>query len=60
MIGFQLTPEQEELRRLARRFVQQDIVPVAAAYDRSGDYPWDVIKQGYDIGLLNESIPTDS
>jgi len=59
MIGFQLTPEQEELRRLARRFVQQDIVPVAAAYDRSGDYPWDVIKQGYDIGLLNESIPPE-
>jgi acyl-CoA dehydrogenase len=59
MIGFQLTPEQEALRRLARRFVQQDIVPVAAAYDRSGDYPWDVIKQGYDIGLLNESIPTE-
>lgn len=58
MLGFQLTPEQQELRRLARRFVQQEIIPVAAAYDRSGEYPWDVIKKGYDIGLLNESIPS--
>lgn len=58
MISFQLTSEQEELRRLARRFVQQEIVPVAAAYDRSGAYPWDVLKKGYDIGLLNESIPS--
>jgi acyl-CoA dehydrogenase len=57
MIGFGLTPEQEELRRLARRFTQQEIVPVAAAYDRTGAYPWDVIKKGYEVGLLNESIP---
>ncbi len=59
MIGFHLTPEQEELRRLARRFAQQEIVPVAAAYDRSGDYPWEVIRKGYEIGLLNESIPSE-
>ena len=58
MFGFQLTPEQEELRRLARRFTQQEIIPVAAAYDRSGEYPWDVAKKAYDVGLLNESIPT--
>lgn len=59
MIGFQLTAEQEELRRLARRFTQQEIVPVAAAYDRTGAYPWDVIKTGYEVGLLNESIPAE-
>ncbi|GIX46855.1 MAG: acyl-CoA dehydrogenase [Candidatus Tectimicrobiota bacterium] len=59
MIGFHLTPEQEELRRLARRFAQQEIAPVAAAYDRSGDYPWEIIKKGHEIGLLNESIPTE-
>lgn len=58
MIGFQLTPEQEELRRMARRFTQQEIVPVAARYDRSGEYPWEVITRGHAIGLLNESIPT--
>jgi acyl-CoA dehydrogenase len=59
MIGFQFTPEQEELRRLARRFTQQEILPVAAAYDRSGEYPWEVIKKGYEVGLLNESIPSE-
>lgn len=58
MLGFQLSPEQEELRRLARRFTQQEIAPVAAAYDRSGDYPWDIMNKAYDIGLLNESIPS--
>jgi acyl-CoA dehydrogenase len=58
MIGFRLTPEQEELRRLARRFTEQEIVPVAAAYDRTGAYPWDVVRKGYEVGLLNESIPT--
>lgn len=57
MLGFTLTPEQEELRRLARRFTQQEIVPVAADYDRSGDYPWDIMKKAYEVGLLNESIP---
>ena len=59
MISFQLTSEQEELRRLTRRFVQQEIVPVAATYDRSSAYPWDVLQKGYDLGLLNESIPSE-
>jgi acyl-CoA dehydrogenase len=59
MISFQLTPEQEALQHLARRFAQQEIVPVAADYDRSGQYPWDVAQKAHAVGLLNESIPSE-
>ncbi len=59
MISFQLTPEQEALQHLTRRFAQQEIVPVAAEYDRSGQDPWHVVQKAHEVGLLNESIPSE-
>lgn len=40
MIDFQLTEEQERMRRLAHRFAEQEIRPVAAKYDESEEMPW--------------------
>ena len=33
----ELTEQQKEFQELARRFAREEIVPVAAAYDRSGE-----------------------
>ncbi len=44
MIDYFLTDEQKEIRRLAREIAQKEIVPVAALYDRTGDFPWPVVK----------------
>ena len=58
MVDFALTEEQQELRRLAREFAQQEIAPVAMHYDKAGEFPWEVYRKAYDIGLLNPSVPT--
>ncbi|KAL1130733.1 hypothetical protein AAG570_011974 [Ranatra chinensis] len=34
-------------------------MPVAAEYDRNGEYPWKLVKRAFDIGLLNRSIPVE-
>ncbi|KAG7189504.1 hypothetical protein KM043_017195 [Ampulex compressa] len=55
--NFALTETQQEMQELARKFTKEEIIPVAAEYDRSGKYPWEIIKKAWSIGLLNRHIP---
>ncbi|RMG53321.1 MAG: acyl-CoA dehydrogenase [Acidobacteria bacterium] len=57
MIDFNLTDEQQAIRKLAHEFAEQEIVPVAAEYDRSATFPWPIIEKAYDVGLMNLNIP---
>ena len=57
MVDFALTEEQEELRRVAREFAQKEVAPVAMHYDKTGEFPWAIYRQAYDIGLMNPSVP---
>ena len=57
MIDYTLTDEQKQLRALAREFAANEMRPVAAAYDRSGDFPWPVLRKAFDLGLMNLNIP---
>jgi acyl-CoA dehydrogenase len=56
-IGFSLTEEQEMLREMAREFVRNEIIPVAAQYDRSHEFPWPVIRKAHELGLTIMAIP---
>lgn len=56
MISFELSPEQEALREKARRFAQEEMVPVAAEFDESGEYPIEIMKKAFDQGLMNDGI----
>ncbi|KIO18688.1 hypothetical protein M407DRAFT_156240 [Tulasnella calospora MUT 4182] len=56
-LSFSLTEEQAGIQDLARKFSREHIVPVAAEYDRTMEYPWPVIKAAHQVGLLNTHIP---
>ncbi|GMT32175.1 hypothetical protein PFISCL1PPCAC_23472, partial [Pristionchus fissidentatus] len=56
-LNFAFTPEQEELRTTVRKFVQDEIIPVAGHYDKTMEYPWEVIKKAHACGLINTDIP---
>ncbi|MBX7144960.1 MAG: acyl-CoA dehydrogenase family protein [Oligoflexia bacterium] len=56
--NFGLSEEQVALRDAARQFVQAEIVPVAAQYDRSADFPSAIIKKAHALGLLNLIQPS--
>ncbi|CAF2823203.1 unnamed protein product [Rotaria sp. Silwood2] len=57
-LNFELTPEQKEIQLLARKFTKEEIIPNAAHYDKTGEYPWPVVKKAHALGLMNSHIPT--
>ncbi|XP_001599017.1 probable medium-chain specific acyl-CoA dehydrogenase, mitochondrial [Nasonia vitripennis] len=56
-ISFDLNDTQKEMLELAQKFTREEIIPVAAKYDRSGEYPWEIVKKAWSVGLLNHHIP---
>ncbi|MCS7007146.1 MAG: acyl-CoA dehydrogenase family protein [Thermoleophilia bacterium] len=56
-VSFELTPEQRELRALAREFAEREIRPRAAEYDEGSIHPADVIAKAHALGLMNLHIP---
>lgn len=59
MLDLALTPEQEQLRDLAREFARREIRPVAAHYDRTAEVPWPVLEKANEIGLLSYGLPEE-
>jgi acyl-CoA dehydrogenase len=59
LIDFNLTAEQQALRELAHEFAQNEIRPVAPAHDRTGEFPWEVIRKAHNIGLMNLTVPEE-
>jgi len=58
-INFNITPEQQEYLDLAEQFTKNEIIPVAAHYDKTGEYPWPVLKKAHETGLMNLHIPQE-
>ncbi|XP_072296754.1 medium-chain specific acyl-CoA dehydrogenase, mitochondrial [Eucyclogobius newberryi] len=54
--SFELSEQQKEFQLLARKFAREEIVPVAAGYDKTGEYPFPVIKKAWELGLVNGHI----
>ncbi len=44
-MDYLLTEDQVMIRDLARQVAQEKIKPVAAQYDESGEFPWEIMKQ---------------
>jgi butyryl-CoA dehydrogenase len=52
-----ITPVQEEIRQLARRFARDEIAPNAASWDRESRYPAETIRKMGEVGLLGMTAP---
>lgn len=57
MIGFELSDDQKQFQALARNFVREWVIPVAARHDQEESYPEAVVQAAHEVGLLNVSIP---
>lgn len=57
MIDFSLSEEQKQLRDLAKEFTDKEIKPVAAEYDKKAEFPTEVLKKAWEVGLMNVQIP---
>lgn len=58
-INFRLDDEQLQIQEVARKFTRDEIIPVAAHHDRTGEYPNDVLRKAWSLGLLNKYVPEE-
>jgi len=58
-MDYLLTDEQKMIQELAHKIAEEKIKPVAAKYDESEEYPWDIIKIIADAGLFGLFIPEE-
>jgi alkylation response protein AidB-like acyl-CoA dehydrogenase len=56
-MDFDLTPEQEEIRKLAHEFADKEIAPGARERDRAERFPSDVLAKMAPIGFLGGPVP---
>jgi alkylation response protein AidB-like acyl-CoA dehydrogenase len=54
---FSLSEEHKMIRDAARDFAQNEIVPVAAQFDESGEFPHATIKKMGDMGFMGIEVP---
>lgn len=53
----QLTKEHEIIRNAARDFAQNEIAPVAADYDETGEFPYKTIMKMGEMGFMGIEVP---
>ena len=58
-INFALNEDQKMLQQLARDFAAKEIMPKAEEYDRSGEFPMDIMHKAREVGLVNLNIPEE-
>jgi len=59
MINFDYSQEQKEIREMAMKFAKNEMQPNASKYDESGEFPTDIMKKAWELGLVNTCIPTE-
>lgn len=52
-----MTDEHVMLQQMVRDFAQKEIAPVAAAYDESGDFPYETVGKMGALGLMGIEVP---
>ncbi len=59
-IDFSLSPEQQDLQKLARDFVRKELTPeVVRHHDETGEFPRKILEKAFEVGLMNTHIPQD-
>src|SRR5687768_18470009 len=56
---FSLSEEHKMIRDAARNFAQKEIVPIAAEFDESGEFPLDTIRKMGQMGFMGIEIPEE-
>ena len=59
MFSFEMTPEQSQVKALARRFAADEIIPIATKCDEEERFPEEVCRKAWELGLMNLEVPKD-
>jgi len=59
VIDFSLSEDLQAIQARARKFAQEEILPIAAEYDRKAEVPPGIVQKAKAAGLLNVTIPKE-
>jgi alkylation response protein AidB-like acyl-CoA dehydrogenase len=59
VLDYGLTEEQEAIRELAKTIADEEIRPVSAEYDITGDFPWPIVKKMAEVDLFGILVPEE-
>jgi alkylation response protein AidB-like acyl-CoA dehydrogenase len=57
-MDFSLTEDHVLIQSAAREFAQQEVAPVAAQFDASGEFPFETIRKAGELGFMGVEVPT--
>ncbi|WP_424003585.1 acyl-CoA dehydrogenase [Haloarcula salina] len=58
-MDFSPTQEQRQIREMVAEFVDEEVVPRAAEIDETDEFPWDLVDEMADLGLMGMPIPEE-
>lgn len=58
-MDFRFTDDQLSIQSVAREFAQKRIAPLAADFDKSGEFPLENIREMGQMGLMGIEVPTE-
>jgi butyryl-CoA dehydrogenase len=58
-MDFELSEEQQMIRRMVRDFAEREIAPIAQETDKTEQFPWEIIRKMAPLGLLGLPIPEE-
>lgn len=58
-MNFNLTKEQEMIKKVVREFSEKEIKPIAAEIDAQSRFPWESIKKMGKLGLMGMTVPRE-
>ena len=58
-MDFTLNEEQQAIRDTCRDFAEQEIKPIAEEIDRTGEFPYEVVRKMGELGLLGLPFPEE-
>jgi short/branched chain acyl-CoA dehydrogenase len=58
-MDFDLSPEHELIRRTVRDFAEGEVAPVAEELDRTKSFPYDIVRQLGELGLMGIPFPEE-
>src|SRR5712692_382396 len=58
-MDFELTPEQEEIREVARQFAQDELGEKIAPFDERHQFPFEIVNKLAPLGFLGVLVPEE-
>jgi len=58
-MNFEFDDDLLTLQQTARRFADEEVIPVAAAFDASGEFPHEILRKAWELGLSHTFVPEE-